>query len=130
MSSEGFDTLRLWHPEQTELVDRLQTYVRDTTRTPHAVIDERIVSATVGVPRGATDTFLVEMVKLNILSPEYFWICPHTGTTIWNGSDLTAVPPWIRCDACDNVHFYSEQDIELHFIASESLRADLHENDT
>ena len=125
MSSAGFDTLRLWHPAQTNLVDRLQAYVHELARTSHAVIDERIVSATLGVPRDSMEPFLVELVKVQVLTLEYFWICNHTGSTVWNGTDLTTVPSWVRCEECDDLHFYSEQQIEVHFIASASFSAEL-----
>jgi hypothetical protein len=125
MSLAEFDTLRRWHPNEEQLVDELRNYIVNVGHEPHVVIDERIICATLKVPRGSMEQFLVELVKLRVLRPEFFWVCPRTGGTVWNGNDLTQVPSWIMCEECGDVHFYAESDIRADFVLSETLLRDL-----
>jgi hypothetical protein len=117
MSSDAFDTLRLKHPSDAELIASLEAVVLDIASHSGAVIDERSLAQMLGVRRERVEPLLVELVGAEALDTIFFWECPDAGGTAWYGSDLAVAPSWIECPQCLKAHFFSEADVEVHFVS-------------
>lgn len=118
MSSAAFDTLRLKHPADDELITALEAVVLDIGSHGGAVIDERSVAQMVGVPRERVEPLLVELVHEEALRTTFFWDCPEAGGTAWYGEHIGEAPAILDCPQCLKRHFFSESDIDVHFIVS------------
>jgi hypothetical protein len=118
MSSAAFDTLRRKHPSSLPLITALQLEVGRIGRIPDAVVDERSIAQLLHERREVIEPLLVDLVKFGALRTMFFWICPATGGTIWQGNYIQEAPTWIRCEECRQEHFFSEQDVEVHFLVA------------
>lgn len=116
MLSDAFESIRRRHPEEADLLTRLQGVVEGITASPAAVVDERSVAQILGVPRERIEPLLIELVQQECLRTEFFWVCPTNGGTAWHGSELAGAPSWLHCPDCLQGHFFSEQDVEVHFL--------------
>jgi hypothetical protein len=118
MSSAAFDTLRLKHPADRELITSLEAVLLEIGSHRGAVIDERSVAQMIGVRRERVEPLLVELVHEEALRTVFLWDCPDAGGTAWYGDDIAAAPAILDCRQCLKPHFFSEADIEVHFVAA------------
>jgi hypothetical protein len=121
MSSAGFGTLRQKHPADLPLLDKLESELREIA-LQNGVMDERSLAQTLGADRDRIENYLVELSAYGTLTVVLFWLCPHTGGTAWFGDDLVTAPTWISCPECNTEHFFSERDVEVHFVAPSTLQ--------
>jgi hypothetical protein len=118
MSSAAFDTLRLKHPADRELITSLETAVLAISSNRGTVIDERSVAQMIGVARECVEPLLVELVREEALRTVFFWDCPDAGGTAWYGDDIRDAPSILDCPQCSKQHFFSEADVEVHFVSA------------
>lgn len=118
MSSAAFDTLRLNHPADRELIASLEAAVLDISSHRGSVIDERSVAQMIGVARERVEPLLVELVREEALRTVFLWECPDAGGTAWHGDDIREAPAIVECPQCLKPHFFSEADVEVHFVSA------------
>lgn len=118
MSSAAFDTLRLKHPADRELIASLEAAVLDISNHRGSIIDERSVAQMTGVPRERVEPLLVELVRAEALRTVFLWECPNAGGTAWYGDDIREAPAIVNCPQCLRPHFFSEGDVDVHFVSA------------
>jgi hypothetical protein len=122
MSLVAFDTLRVKHPADRELITSLEAVVLEIGSDRGAVIDERSVAQMMGVSRERVEPLLVELVREDALRTVFFWECPDAGGTAWYGEVIAEAPSIVDCPQCLKPHFFSEADVEVHFVFTVVLR--------
>jgi len=126
MSSTGFDTLRHKHQDLEALISGLEVELVKTLREdPNALIDGDILTQQLGVDSKHVFALLLELVAQHDLRRMYFWLCSRGRGSTMESEDIQTFPDWIECDRCGDVHYFSQNDIEIHFLPSESLRTRL-----
>jgi hypothetical protein len=123
MSSTGFDTLRDRHRASASLITQLEAEMTNTLRRdPNAVIDGDILTAQLNVDSRDVLRLLLELVAEHELIRRYFWICPEGRGSLFESENIQEFPDWLDCDRCSKVHYFNQNDVEVHFLPSESLR--------
>jgi hypothetical protein len=126
MSSTGFDILRHKHQAWASLITELETeFAKTLHEDPNSVFDGDILTQQLHVDRHSVFVLLLELVAQQELRRMYFWVCSQGRGSAMESEDLTAFPDWIECDRCGTVHYFSQDEIEIHFLPSDSLRSRL-----
>lgn len=134
MSSQEFDTLRAKYPTDYQLVSELESIlVRHLRQDPEAVVDDDIVVQELrSVPqlaeiprerqRELAHRLLLELVSLEALKTVFLWICANGLGTTREAEDITSFPSVVFCERCGEEHFFSDEEIEVHFLPTAELR--------
>ncbi len=113
--------MRASHPDQAELVGRIeQGLARILSGDPSAILNEELL----GVPPRdyeRTRTLLLELVAARVLKLLFVWRCPNGNGTTWEAEALASLPDSVECDRCGDRHWLSEDDVEVHFVATRGL---------
>ena len=126
MSSSGFDSLRHKHREWASLISGLEAELANTLRVdPNAVIDGDILTQRLRVDARNVFALLLELVAQQELRRIYFWLCSKGRGSVMESEDLQSFPDWIECDRCGETHYFTQDDVEVHFLPSDSLRDQL-----
>jgi hypothetical protein len=99
------------------LITALEAVVVRISSDRGAVIDERSVAQLIGVARERVEPLLVELVHEDALRTVFLWDCPDAGGTAWYGDEIRDAPAILDCQQCLRPHFFSEADIEVHFVS-------------
>jgi|GEM_PF-3753488 hypothetical protein len=126
MSSAGFDILRHKHEAWGTVISNLEAEMANTLkRDPNAIIDGEILTQQLNVESRKIFTLLLELVAQHELHRLYLWLCPKGEGTAMESTDLQSFPEWIECDRCSDIHYFNQDDIEIHFLPSDSLKNQL-----
>ena len=109
-------------------VDRLDGWVGEVIRQDaHAVIDEQALSDLVDLRRPALRALLVELVNIGAFDTVFFWHCPNGAGVCKEAKRLSDFPDRLECDRCGQEHWFNDAEIEVSFVASDSLRVQARE---
>jgi len=122
MSLVGFDTLRVEHPNDRMLIDRLEDAVRSILRrNPHAVLDEKHLAQITDSAIAQIELFLVDLLKFHAIESRVAWVCPIRHGTSLEARHLKELPLLLECRMCGQEHEYDPAQVEVFFIPSETL---------
>jgi hypothetical protein len=123
MSSREFDTLRVEHPDEEQLIRSLETLLTHAVRSnPSAVIDDSWVTQQLrGQQPEVIQRLLMELVREKALRRRLFWVCPNFGVVIMEADEATEFPDLIDSEVCGERHYFDIDEVEVSFVATEQL---------
>ena len=122
MSLVGFDTLRVEHPNDRMLIDRLEEAVRRILRrNPRAVLDEKHLAQITEGAIAQIETLLIDLLRFHVIESRVAWVCPIRHGTSVEARYLKDLPMLIECDKCGQEHEYDPAQVEMFFVPTDTL---------
>ena len=83
---------------------------------PQSILDTTLLSQQLGISEDSILDSLIELQKVKLVQPIFFWECTNGFGTSREAFDIREFPEHIRCDRCGEVHWFSQDQIEVHFV--------------
>lgn len=88
---------------------------------PAAVIDDDVLQLQTHDSLEQIHHILVLCQAEGLVRPVVFWRCPNGFGTTKEADHVGDLPQQIECDRCGQTHWYSAQDVEIRFVATQLL---------
>jgi hypothetical protein len=124
MSLIAFDSLRALRPDERPLIGRVEEWFSNSLRDdPTSVIDERVIARQLAVPEDQVDGLLVDLVDVGGLNVRFIWECPNGMGGADEKDALSDFPDPLECSQCGGLHTFHQRDIDVVFLPSSDLLA-------
>jgi hypothetical protein len=118
--------LRAEHPSAAPEIARLESAVVSILRDdPAAVVDDVFLTQTIRIDRRLLRELLVELVARELLVFRAFWKCPNGLGVTMEAANAREFPSVIECSQCGQIHYFSDRDLEVRFLATDRLLEEL-----
>jgi hypothetical protein len=68
---------------------------------------------------------VIELTARDALSTVFFWMCSQGWGATLERKNIRDFPDAIECERCGQVHYFSQEDVQVHFLPTDHFREEL-----